>query len=35
LILFPAWLPHEVRAWNGSGMRISVAINISAISRLS
>jgi uncharacterized protein (TIGR02466 family) len=35
LILFPAWLPHEVRAWNGDGMRVSIAINISAVSRVS
>lgn len=31
LILFPAWLPHEVEAWEGDGLRISIAVNVTAI----
>jgi uncharacterized protein (TIGR02466 family) len=30
LIIFPAWLSHEVEAWNGEGMRISLAFNLMA-----
>jgi uncharacterized protein (TIGR02466 family) len=30
LILFPAWLSHSVEPWEGSGDRISVAMNIRA-----
>ena len=30
LIVFPAWLSHEVEAWNGDGMRISLAFNLMA-----
>jgi hypothetical protein len=29
LIVFPAWLAHEVDAWQGDGLRISIAINLS------
>ncbi|MEO6582566.1 MAG: 2OG-Fe(II) oxygenase family protein [Sphingomicrobium sp.] len=28
LILFPAWLSHSVEPWEGSGTRISIAMNI-------
>ena len=30
LVLFPSWLSHSVRPWLGDGMRISIAINLSA-----
>ena len=30
LVLFPAWLSHSVEPWGGSGVRISVAMNIRA-----
>ncbi|OQW41992.1 MAG: hypothetical protein A4S12_07235 [Proteobacteria bacterium SG_bin5] len=30
LILFPAWLTHSVRAHDGAGLRISIAVNLSA-----
>jgi len=30
LILFPSWLAHEVEPWDGDGMRISIAINLTA-----
>lgn len=29
LILFPSWLTHSVAPWEGPGLRISVAINLS------
>lgn len=31
MILFPAWLLHSVEPWQGTGDRISVAMNIRAI----
>lgn len=30
LVVFPAWLAHAVRPLRGGGMRISVALNLSA-----
>ena len=33
LILFPSWLVHSVTPWQGTGLRISVAINLSAVPR--
>lgn len=30
LVVFPAWLAHAVRPFRGGGMRISVALNLSA-----
>lgn len=30
LVLFPAWLSHSVEPWDGTGQRISVAMNIRA-----
>lgn len=33
LVLFPSWLTHSVSAWQGAGLRISVAINLSAVVR--
>jgi uncharacterized protein (TIGR02466 family) len=30
LVLFPAWLSHSVEPWQGTGQRISVAMNIRA-----
>lgn len=30
-VMFPSWLSHAVRPFNGSGSRISIAINLSAI----
>jgi len=30
LILFPSWLTHSVAPWRGEGLRISIAINLSA-----
>jgi hypothetical protein len=30
LILFPSWLTHSVAPWHGEGLRISIAINLSA-----
>jgi uncharacterized protein (TIGR02466 family) len=33
LVMFPSWLMHSVTAWHGSGLRISVAINLSAVVR--
>jgi uncharacterized protein (TIGR02466 family) len=29
LIVFPAWLAHEVQPWQGDGLRISIAVNLS------
>jgi uncharacterized protein (TIGR02466 family) len=34
LVLFPAWLTHSVAPWQGEGLRISVAVNLSANARL-
>ena len=31
LVLFPGWLSHSVEPWQGSGERISVAMNIRAV----
>jgi uncharacterized protein (TIGR02466 family) len=31
MILFPGWLSHHVEPWRGTGMRISVAMNIRAV----
>lgn len=30
MVLFPAWLAHSVEPWEGSGSRISIAMNIRA-----
>ena len=30
MVLFPAWLSHSVEPWDGSGSRISIAMNIRA-----
>ena len=29
MVLFPAWLSHSVRPYNGDGVRISIAFNLS------
>lgn len=34
LVLFPAWLVHSVAPWQGEGLRISIAVNLSANSQL-
>ena len=34
LVLFPAWLAHSVDPWQGSDSRISVAMNIRAVTRV-
>jgi len=31
MVLFPGWLSHNVEPWNGTGTRISVAMNIRAV----
>ena len=31
IVMFPAWLSHAVRPYRGSGLRISVAVNLSAV----
>jgi uncharacterized protein (TIGR02466 family) len=31
LVMFPGWLSHSVEPWQGSGERISVAMNIRAV----
>jgi uncharacterized protein (TIGR02466 family) len=31
MVLFPGWLSHSVEPWQGSGERISVAMNIRAV----
>jgi uncharacterized protein (TIGR02466 family) len=31
MVLFPGWLLHHVEPWQGTGMRISVAMNIRAV----
>ncbi len=28
LVMFPSWLSHGVRPYTGSGMRISIAMNL-------
>lgn len=30
IVIFPSWLIHAVRPWTGTGLRISVAVNLSA-----
>ena len=30
ILLFPAWLRHSVRPWQGEGERISIAVNLAA-----
>jgi uncharacterized protein (TIGR02466 family) len=30
LIVFPSWLAHEVEPWDGDGLRISIALNLTA-----
>ena len=32
MVLFPGWLSHHVEPWQGTGTRISVAMNIRAVS---
>jgi hypothetical protein len=32
MVLFPGWVSHSVEPWEGSGERISVAMNIRAAS---
>lgn len=34
MVLFPAWLAHSVEPWEGTGKRISIAMNIRAKSML-
>jgi len=31
IVIFPAWLSHSVRPYDGTGTRISIAINLSAV----
>lgn len=31
LLMFPAWLMHSVRPYRGEGLRVSVAVNLSAV----
>lgn len=31
IVMFPAWLSHSVRVYKGSGLRISIAVNLSAV----
>ena len=33
LVMFPAWLDHAVQPWEGTGLRISVAMNLSRAPR--
>ena len=33
LIMFPSWLTHSVVPWHGTGLRISVAINLAAVTK--
>ncbi len=33
IVLFPSWLQHGVRAFHGSGQRISIAINLIAVKK--
>ena len=30
LVIFPAWLMHSVRPYQGAGLRVSIAINVSS-----
>jgi len=30
IIIFPSWLSHSVKSWTGEGLRISIAVNLSA-----
>jgi len=30
ILMFPSWLSHSVNQWTGNGLRISVAINLTA-----
>lgn len=32
LVIFPAWLSHAVRAYQGTGLRISIAVNLTPVS---
>jgi uncharacterized protein (TIGR02466 family) len=31
IVMFPAWLSHAVRPYRGTGLRISIAVNLSAV----
>jgi uncharacterized protein (TIGR02466 family) len=31
IVMFPAWLSHSVRPYKGTGVRISIAVNLSAL----
>jgi len=31
IVMFPAWLSHSVRPYKGTGLRISIAVNLSAV----
>jgi len=31
IVIFPSWLTHAVRPYNGAGTRISIAVNLSAV----
>ncbi len=31
IVIFPGWLSHAVRAYKGNGLRISIAVNLSAV----
>lgn len=31
IVMFPAWLAHSVRPYRGTGLRISIAVNLSAV----
>jgi uncharacterized protein (TIGR02466 family) len=31
IVIFPAWLSHAVRTYRGTGTRISIAVNLSAV----
>lgn len=33
MVLFPAWMPHSVRPYNGDGIRISIAFNLALAER--
>src|SRR6185312_14533673 len=30
IVIFPSWLVHSVTPWQGEGLRISIAVNLSA-----
>jgi uncharacterized protein (TIGR02466 family) len=34
LVVFPSWLAHEVEQWQGDELRISIAINLSSLTRV-